>query len=115
MFNHAYSDIVEDGQQEARSSEKEVIERSIIQMRESDNSPEDLQARVLAISETTRIWSYFLNDLASAENENSDEFRATLISIGIFIMKHLDKMRRDESIKFAPVREISETIAAGLR
>ncbi len=115
MFNQAYSDSAEDAQQIARDSESAVIERSIAQMRQCDDLPLDIQARVLTISDTTKIWNYFLNDLASAENESSDEFKATLISIGIFILKHLDKMRRDESIKFVPVREISETLVEGLQ
>ncbi len=114
MFNHAYSDTVEDAQDEARESEKEVIERSIVQMNMCDSSPTDFSARVQTISDTTRIWNYFLNDLASPENENADEFKAALISIGIFILKHLDKMRRDESIQFRPVREISEAIVGGI-
>jgi len=114
MINSAYSDVVEDDQQDARASEREAIQRSIQQMRDSDNSHADRQARMRAITYTIRVWNYFLNDLSSVENQSTNETKATLISIGIFILRHLDNMRKDDSLQFDLVLEISETIVEGM-
>lgn len=115
MLNRAYLEVAEDGQEDARAGEREVIANCIDQMRLSDDNPGDNIGRIKTINYVTRVWNYLLNDLASGENHSSDEFKATLISIGIFIMKHTDKMRRDPEIPFKPVKEISEIILAGMK
>ncbi len=115
MKNQAYLEIIEDGQQDARAGEREVIGTSIEQMLLSDDNPDNANGRIETINYVTRVWNYLLNDLASEENHSNQEFKATLISIGIFIMKHMDKMRTNPAIAFKPVREISEIIHAGLK
>ena len=77
--------------------------------------PTDLAKRTMAIHSTFQVWVYFLEDLASAENHNSESLKANLISIGIFVLNHLDKMRKDRALNFAPIMEISETIQGGLK
>ncbi|MBL4600393.1 MAG: flagellar biosynthesis regulator FlaF [Rhizobiaceae bacterium] len=114
MFNQAYTESMEDGQETARSQEREVLGSSIRLMREADASPDHHGKRVEAIYFTTRLWSHFLNDLVSADNVNSDEMKAGLISIGIFIMRHIEKMRQDKTQKFGPVVDVSKTIYDGL-
>lgn len=114
MINSAYSDVVEDDQQHARASERKILQHSIQQMQDSDRSHADRQARMRAINYTIRVWNYFLNDLSSVENQSTNETKATLISIGIFILRHLDNMRKDDSLQFDLVLEISETIIEGM-
>ena len=115
MFNQAYEDALEDDQKDARAEEKEVIEQSISMMNYSDQNPSDIKARLSAIYFTNRLWSHFLNDLTSPENHSPDQFKASLISIGIFFLKHVEKMRKSPETRFKPIREISETIAKGLK
>ncbi len=114
MFNQAYDDALEDDQKDARADEREIIERSIQMMAHSDQYPEESKSRLAAMYFTHRLWSHFLSDLASDENTSPAETKASLISIGIFILKHIDKMRTAPSVEFRPIREISETIAKGL-
>lgn len=114
MLNRAYSEVTEDGQQDARAGEREVIKNCIEQMQSSDDMPGDKIMRIKAINYVMRVWSYLLNDLASDENHSSDEFKARLISVGIFIVKHTDKMRKNPDMTFKPVKEISEIILEGL-
>jgi len=115
MFNQAYDDTQEDDQQEARADEREIIERSIEMMAHSDQYPEEAKSRIAAMYFTHRLWSHFLSDLASDENTSPAETKASLISIGIFILKHIEKMRNSPTVAFRPIREISETIVRGLR
>lgn len=115
MFTQAYQEAAEDEQQSARDGEREIIERTIQQMIQSDLDPQNSNIRVSALHFTLQVWTYFLNDLASPENLTPKELKASLISIGIFIMRHLENMRQDPSLKFKPIREISETIREGLK
>ena len=115
MFNLAYSETMEDGQESARDSERNIILRSTEMMQASDDNPQDVLLRVRAIHFASQVWSYFLNDLASAENHTPDELKASLISLGIFCLKHLESMRKDTSLSFEPVTEISNNIQEGLK
>ena len=114
MFIQAYEEILSDEQGNVRESEREIISQTINSMESSDAAPNDVLGRVKAIHFVREVWSYFLNDLASSENETPAELKASLISIGIFVMKHLEQMRIDNSVKFEPLVEISRSIEKGL-
>lgn len=114
MFIQAYEEITSDEQTATRSDERAVLLRTIDVMEESDRMPSDGMKRVKAIHFVREVWSYFLNDLASSENATSPELKASLISIGIFIMKHLERMRQERTLNFSPLLEISKTIEKGL-
>ena len=114
MFFQAYQEIAQDDQHSARASEHEIIGQSIDAMRACDLNPQNLLERVQTIHFVRDVWTYFLKDLATPENEMADELKASLISIGIFILKHLERMRGEQSVKFEPLIEISQTIRKGL-
>ncbi|MEM8649732.1 MAG: flagellar biosynthesis regulator FlaF [Pseudomonadota bacterium] len=114
MFMQAYQDMMEDDQTSQRSEEREMITETINLMRASDQQPDDRVLRSKAIHLTSQLWNYFLNDLVSEENETPRELKASIISIGIFIVKHLERMRLEKTLAFKPVADISETIREGL-
>ena len=114
MFNQAYDDIFDDDQQNSRNEEREIVDQSIKLMIECDEDTSDINSRHITIHFVNRLWTHFLDDLASPENSFPNEIKASLISIGIFILKHLEKMRKEASLQFKPIREISETIAKGM-
>lgn len=115
MFIQAYNEATEGEQQSVRESEKDILSQTIDMMLHADENKADKQSRVTAVHFTMHVWSYFLNDLVSGENQTEDNLKASLISIGIFIVKHLEKMRKEPELEFRPVREISQTILEGMR
>lgn len=115
MFMQAYQDVAEDEQDSARENERFAVEQTIKLMKQSDLDPENHPLRAKAIHNTVQLWCHLLNDLVSKENANSAELKASIISIGIFIFKHLQSMRTERSITFRAVIEISETIRKGLQ
>jgi len=114
MFFQAYQEVNQDDQGSARSTEREVIGKSIAAMSACDVNPENLLDRVRTIHYVRDVWTYFLKDLALPENEMPNELKASLISIGIFILKHLELMRSQQDVHFDPIIEISQTIKKGL-
>ena len=114
MIQFAYSDVLEDDQTDARAKEVQLLRDGIRMMQESDQQPTHVGKRAEAIYFNSRLWTRFLDDLASPENSLSDELKAGLISIGIFIIKHFGKMRSDQSLNFSAAIDISETISRGL-
>jgi flagellar protein FlaF len=62
-----------------------------------------------------RVWVRFIEDLGSKENELDAELRANLISVGIWILKESERLRRGETKSFDGIVEISGIIRDGLR
>lgn len=114
MLNHAYMDTMEDDQQDARAREQEVFSEALRLIDEAEAKPADAAARAMAIHHNIRMWSFFMEDLAQPENQCSKEFKAGFISIGIFVLKHLQSMRSQPDMGFGTVREINETMLKGL-
>ncbi|MEZ5879252.1 MAG: flagellar biosynthesis regulator FlaF [Nitratireductor sp.] len=114
MLSNAYMDTLEDDQQDARSREQEIFSEAIRLIDEARSKPGDPASRAMAIHHNIRMWSFFMEDLAMPENQCSKEFKAGFISVGIFVLKHLQSMRSQPDKGFGTVREINETMLKGL-
>ncbi|MFK7901902.1 MAG: flagellar biosynthesis regulator FlaF [Nitratireductor sp.] len=115
MFNYAYSETSEGDQGEARSQEYQALVHTIVMMEGADASPQDGVKRIQAIYDSAQVWTALLQDLASQDNHYTNELKAGIISIGIYILKHLQRMRDDKTLTFATVIELTNTIKEGLK
>ena len=115
MYTQAYQDVVEDDQIDARQGEWAVIENTIQLMEHSDANSDDMMLRIKALHMTLQVWTHLINDLSMPENGMSAELKASIISIGIFILKYLENMRSEKLLTFAPIIEISCSIQKGLK
>ncbi|MCO6187105.1 flagellar biosynthesis regulator FlaF [Rhizobium sp. L1K21] len=115
MYQFSYSEIMEDDIADAKSRERQVLDRSIELLQaaaaKGRNSPECIEA----IFYTRRVWTRFVEDLSLTENQLDPELRGNLISIAIWIMKELDRIRRRESDNFAGIIEITTIIKDGIK
>lgn len=110
-----YAETLDDDQNDARSREREVLSEALMLIGDSEANPEDMMRRHNAIQYNARIWSFFLQDLADPENQNADQLKASIISIGISVLRHLQTMREDETADFSMVRFVNEAVLKGLQ
>lgn len=115
MYQFSYADIQEDGVAEAREREREALNHSIELLRAALAKGVESREAVEAIYFVNRLWIRFVEDLASPENQLDKELRANLISIGIWIIKESEKIRRRESENFQGIIDISAIIRDGLK
>ena len=115
MFNQAYQDIIDDDQASARENERIALENTIELMRHSMDNPANAVLRMKAVHLTLQVWKYFVNDLTSPDNAISNQLKASIISISLFVIRHLEEMRTDRSLSFIPVIEITDSIREGLK
>jgi flagellar biosynthesis regulator FlaF len=59
-------------------------------------------------------WTILLEDLADSGNGLPDSLKASLISIGIWMLKRTEEIRQGETEDFSALIEISENIRKGL-
>lgn len=115
MYQFSYADVQEDGVAEAREREREAINHSISLLTAAKASGVESRDAIEAVYFVSRLWVRFVEDLASPENQLDQELRANLISIGIWIIKESERIRKRESNNFQGIIDISIIIRDGLK
>lgn len=69
---------------------------------------------VEAIFFLTRLWNLLLEDLASDKNGLPRELRASLISIGLWVLREAQRLRQEMKGSFGALIEVNTAIRNGL-
>ena len=115
MYQFSYSEVQTDSVADARDRERQLLTRSIdLLAKARDNGPKSVQA-VEALHFLNRIWTTFIQDLGSAENELPSDLRANLISIGLWLLREAEQVRQGRSNNFEGQIEVSQIIRDGIQ
>ncbi|WP_421855171.1 flagellar biosynthesis regulator FlaF [Oricola sp.] len=115
MIMLRYAEIEEDSPTDARDRERELLDRSIgLLQKATEKGPKSFEA-VEAVHFVLRLWSMLLEDLASNDNALPKELRASLISIGIWILREADSIRKGDSSNFQGILDITKIIRDGMQ
>ncbi|MCP8896825.1 flagellar biosynthesis regulator FlaF [Shinella daejeonensis] len=117
MYQFSYAEIMEEGSVVSRDRERQVLERSIALLKVAAETSDGRLGKdaIEAIYFTRRVWIRFIEDLGSSENQLDEELRANLISIAIWILKEIEKIRRRESDNFQGIIDITTIIKDGIK
>jgi flagellar protein FlaF len=114
MYQFSYAEAIEDDQREARSIERQALDRAVALLQAADAAGPNTREFVEALYYTRRLWNVFVGELASEENALPVEIRANLISIGIWILKEADAIRAGKLKSCAAIGEICAIVRDGL-
>jgi flagellar protein FlaF len=115
MYEFAYNDVIEGSHQTMRTSERAAMDRVISMLHDAQEKGPLSRERVDALFYLRRLWMIFLDDLKDPNNELPDQLRAGIISIGIWMMKEIDRVRGRITDDLTPMIEINEIIRDGLK
>jgi flagellar biosynthesis activator protein FlaF len=115
MYEFAYNDVIEDSHKAMRARERAAMDRVIGMLRAAQERGPQSRERVDALFYLRRLWTVFINDLNDPNNELPDQLRAGIISIGIWMMKEIDRVRDGLTNDLTPMIEINELIRDGLK
>jgi flagellar biosynthesis activator protein FlaF len=115
MYEFAYNEVIEDSRQTMRARERQAMDRVIAMLRTAHEKGPGSRERVEALFYLRRLWMIFLNDLNDANNELPEQLRAGIISIGIWMMKEIDRVRDGATDDLSPMIEINALIRDGLK
>ncbi|MGO9682034.1 MAG: flagellar biosynthesis regulator FlaF [Beijerinckiaceae bacterium] len=115
MYQFSYSEIMEDGLQDARSRERLAMERAIELLELARQKGVRSLEAVQALDYVNTLWRMFMEDLAKPENDLPDSLRAELISIGIWITKEIKHIRTAQSENYDNFIEVCAIIRDGLK
>lgn len=114
MYQFAYDEIIEDSPAEARDREAAAFEEANRLLGCAANTPGDPDAVGAALRFNEELWMILMEDLAHPGNKWPDTTRAALISIGIWVLKEIERIRCGQSREFLAIAEINVIIRDGL-
>ena len=116
MYQFSYAEIMEEGVSVSKDRERQVLDRSIALLKAAMASGESYgKETVEAVYFTRRVWIRFIEDLGNPENQLEEELRANLISIAIWILKEVEKIRKRESSNLQGIIDITTIIKDGIK
>ncbi|APF38455.1 Flagellar biosynthesis regulator FlaF [Chelatococcus sambhunathii] len=114
MYRHSYAEILDDAASEGRARERMAFDHAIELMQAAEAKGVDSREAVEAIFFLNRLWSLLIEDLASDENGLPKELRASLISIGLWVLREAQRLRQEMAGSFAALIEVNSAIRNGL-
>jgi flagellar protein FlaF len=115
MYEFAYNEVVEESRGAMRAREHAAMERVIGMLRDAQEKGPLSRERVDALFYLRRLWMIFLDDLKDPNNELPAPLRGGIISIGVWMMKEIDRVRSRLTDDLTPMIEINEIIRDGLK
>jgi flagellar protein FlaF len=115
MYQFSYAEIMADDIADSKDRERQVLDRSISLLRSAMRSGRDSREAVESLYFTRRVWVAFIDDLRSDENQLPMHLRADLISVGIWILKEIERIRLRKSENFKGIADIITIIRDGLK
>lgn len=115
MYQFSYAEIMADDVADSRDREKQVLDRAISLLQSAVAAGRDSREAVEALYYTRRVWVAFIDDLRSDDNQLPMSLRADLISIGIWVLREVDRIRLRKSENFKGIADIITIIRDGLK
>lgn len=115
MYQFSYAEIQTESVADAKDRERQLLSRSIdLLVAARDSGSSSMQA-IEAVHFLNRVWTSFIEDLGSSENQLPNELRANLISIGLWLLREAESVRQGESENFDGLIEVSQIIRDGIQ
>ena len=115
MYQTKYQEFTEYSQDDLRESERLAIDRSIELLRRAKEQGVDSRETVEAVFYLQSLWVYFIEELGKKQNALAEEIRASLISIGLWLLRESEEIRLAKSRNFDGLIDVSATIRDALR
>ena len=114
MYEFAYNEIVDESALAMRAQEARALDRVIAMLRDAEVAGPKSRQGINALYQLRTLWTVFLEDLNGSENALPTTLRARLISIGIWVIKEIERLRGGDAIDLVPLIEINQIIRDGL-
>ncbi|MEI8177509.1 flagellar biosynthesis regulator FlaF [Aestuariivirga sp.] len=114
MFESTYMAMLEDTTEQIRDNERRAFDTAIDLLRKAQRAGRGTRDSVEALLFVNRLWTILLEDLADHGNGLPEALRASLISIGIWVLRRSEDIRQGQVDDFSALIEVSETIRNGL-
>ncbi len=109
-----YDAVIEDSGNAARARERQALTLGIDMLKQVQSGGLPPTEETEALLYMRRLWTFFVQDLASPQNGLPEKLRAELISIGLWIIKEADRIREEKSTEVTDLVLINTVIRDSL-
>lgn len=114
MYEATYRAMLEDTTEQIRANERRAFDKAIALLKSAQAAGHGSRESVEALLFVNRLWVVLLEDLADTDNGLPDSLKASLISIGIWVLRRTEEIRQGGTQDFTALIEVSESIRKGL-
>lgn len=114
MYETTYMEMLEETTEQIWENERRAFDIAIELLKRAQRSGRGTRESVEALLFVNRLWTVLLEDLADQGNGLPESLRASLISIGIWVLRRSEDIRQGQVDDFSALIEVSETIRNGL-
>lgn len=114
MFAQSYENIIAESTDNAKQKEREAFDHAIELLVKSQDPAASSMDLIDALRFLEQLWTILMEDLAEPDNSLSQEVKAQLISIGIWMMKEIVALRLGQSSDLNTLIEVNQIIRNGL-
>ena len=114
MYEATYRAMLQDTTEQIRDNERRAFDKALALLRSAAKAGRGTRESVEALLFVNRLWTILLEDLADSENGLPDSLKASLISIGIWVLRRTEEIRQGHEEDFSALIEILESIKKGL-
>jgi flagellar biosynthesis activator protein FlaF len=115
MYQFSYAEVQSESVADARDRERQLVSRSVDMLIDARDLGPQSRETVEALLFLNRVWTHFVEDLASPENALPKELRANLISIGLWLLREAEEVRQGRSDNIDGLIEVSQIIRDGMQ
>jgi len=114
MYQSSYAAMAADDFALARANEWRALDQAVVMLEEARPTGSASPETIAAVTFLRRLWTFLIEDLASAENALPEALRASLISIGMFALRQGEALRLGQSEDFETVIDVNKMIRDSL-
>jgi flagellar biosynthesis activator protein FlaF len=115
MYQFSYAEIQQDDVADSKDRERQVLDKSLMLLEDAKRAGSGTREAIEAVYFVSRVWIRFVEDLGASDNELDRDLRANLISIGVWILREAERIRKRESDNFQGIIDITKIIRDGLK
>lgn len=115
MYKFSYDEVMVDESATHRANEQAALEHSISLLTLAEKHGAQSREAVDALFFVNRLWSFFIEDLMKADNALPSDVRASLISVGLWLLRESEAISAGKSENLRGLIEVTQTIAEGLQ
>lgn len=114
MYYMQYAEVVENGCLSARERESFLFDRCIEKLTYLEVEEPSFTTLIETAGFIENFWLTLIEDLGREDNALAADLKASIISIGIYVMKEMMKLRNNEKVDIATLIAISKALRDGL-
>lgn len=114
MYQSSYQEIRNDGSQAERENESVAFDKALELLYAAQEHGVGSMQAIEAQFFVHRLWVFFIEDLTKKENGFDDILKADIISVGIWVLQEIERLRQGQSKDFKNLIEVSKMLKQGL-